>query len=240
MDNNGKGSSGLMGTVALVVIALLVWKILPGLFKLASMLIVAAIVIFAIVVVIMVIYAIKSPVKQQRGGVETDANGSAANGRPASGSGSAQGGGAAAGRGSASGNGSAYAGGTTKGGRPVQGSTATPDSGSFQKSGTAQSGGIPHGGKTFEGGTGDAADTDIDGNGAAGKDARSNGAAASNLPEELKKARTCLLDIMNENVKIRDTEVRGLSSQVASSADKIINTLADQPEDIRKCRQFYN
>ena len=170
-DSNN--SSGLIGLAVAAVVALLAWKIVPGLFKIASAVIVIGLIVFAVLIVVMVIYAIRTPVKKQRGGVEENGTGAVSHGD-----------------------------GSEKSGSSTDGTAAVDRGGA---------------------------------DGSAAEDA-----SGTDAPDELKTAKKYLLDIMNENIKIRDTEVRALSSEVSKSAEKIINTLADQPEDIRKCRQFYN
>lgn len=56
----------------------------------------------------------------------------------------------------------------------------------------------------------------------------------------LSKGHSDLMEIRSMSVRVRNQRVRSVSMEVCESADKILRTLREQPENLTSVRQFFN
>ena len=64
--------------------------------------------------------------------------------------------------------------------------------------------------------------------------------AAEELNDALSKGRSSIMEVRRLAMRIKDPKVRSLSDEICGSADKIIRTLKDKPENISQIRQSFN
>lgn len=60
------------------------------------------------------------------------------------------------------------------------------------------------------------------------------------INKQLAAGRTSLMELRNIGMRIKNSEVRGLNEDICKTVDKILSTLKQQPEDIKKLRQFFS
>ena len=64
--------------------------------------------------------------------------------------------------------------------------------------------------------------------------------AADEIQAVLKTAKQHLMGLRRMSMEINNVEVRGLSSGISSSIDKILRTLKEKPDQVGSLRQFFN
>ena len=64
--------------------------------------------------------------------------------------------------------------------------------------------------------------------------------AAEELNDALSKGRSSIMEVRRLAMRIKDPKVRSLSDEICGSADRIIRTLKDKPENISQIRQSLN
>jgi len=62
----------------------------------------------------------------------------------------------------------------------------------------------------------------------------------NNVAAVLQKGRSNLLELRKLGMKVKNQQIRSLTEEICKSADRILHTLNEQPENIPQVRQFLN
>jgi len=63
---------------------------------------------------------------------------------------------------------------------------------------------------------------------------------AADVTAVLSKGRSNLMELRRMGMRVKNQQVRKLNEEICGTADKILRTLKEQPEDIPRVRQFFN
>jgi len=63
---------------------------------------------------------------------------------------------------------------------------------------------------------------------------------AADLSAVLSKGRSNLMELRRMGMRVKNQQIRKLNEEICGTADKILRTLKEQPEDIPRVRQFFN